>query len=182
MHAELTRDDIRELLIEVCTRLEQAGIQATIRLVGGASMALSGRDRRVTVDIDASYSPALAVEKIVKDIAEERGLPRNWMNSSASAFIPSGAGRQPITLGSGYRIDLATPRTLLAMKLSSARQRDMEDLGYLVAQLDITDPDEAVGIAEEHDGDDDVANPPIARQDAEIVAAQAIQLARGKNL
>lgn len=57
----------------------------------------------------------------------------------------------------------------------------MEDLGYLVAQLEITDPHEAVEIAEELYGDDDVAYPPIARQDAEIVAAQAIKLARNKN-
>ena len=181
MHIELTRDDIRELLSEICARLENAGIQATVRLVGGAAMALSGRDRRVTVDIDASYAPVLAVDKIVQDIAQERGLPRNWMNSSAAAFIPSGARWQPIALGGGYRIDLATPRTLLAMKLSSARQRDMEDLGYLVTQLEITDPHEAVEIAEELYGDDDVAYPPIARQDAEIVAAQAIKLARYKN-
>jgi len=169
MHIELTRDDIRELLSEICARLENAGIQATVRLVGGAAMALSGRDRRVTVDIDASYAPVLAVDKIVRDIAQERGLPRNWMNSSAAAFIPSGARWQPIALGGGYRIDLATPRTLLAMKLSSARQ------------LEITDPHEAVEIAEELYGDDDVAYPPIARQDAEIVAAQAIKLARYKN-
>lgn len=88
MHTELTRDDIRELLSEICARLENAGIQATVRLVGGAAMALSGRDRRVTVDIDASYAPVLAVDKIVQDIAEERGLPRNWMNSSAAHSSP----------------------------------------------------------------------------------------------
>lgn len=40
MRVELTLDDIRELLIEVCARLEKAEIQATIRLVGGAATEL----------------------------------------------------------------------------------------------------------------------------------------------
>lgn len=57
----------------------------------------------------------------------------------------------------------------------------MEDLGYLIAQLEITDSYEAVDIAAELYGDDDVAYPLIARQDAEIVAAQAIKMAK-KNL
>lgn len=57
----------------------------------------------------------------------------------------------------------------------------MEDLGYLIAQLEITDSYEAVDIVAEPYGDDDVAYPLIARQDAEIVAAQAIKMAK-KNL
>lgn len=182
MSVELTVQDIRSLLNEVCARLETTGVHATIRLVGGAAIALSGRERRVTLDIDASYSSPQAVEKIVKEIADERGLPRDWLNSSAKAFIPSGASWTEIDVGDGYSVFLATPQTLLAMKLSSARQRDMSDLSYLVKQMRLTDPDAVAAIAEELYGDDDVAYAPIDREDARIVAAQAIAQARNKNL
>ena len=63
------------------------------------------------------------------------------------------------------------------MELSSARQRDMEDISFLVAALGIEDPNEAVRIAEELYGDDDVAYSPVSREDAPIVALEAIEQA-----
>ncbi len=178
MRVELALDDIRELLNELYSRLEAEGIQETISLVGGDAMALSGLERRVTIDIDGSYSSVLAIEKIVQQIADERGLPRDWLNSSATAFIPAGASWRPITVGGKYRLDLASPQTLLAMKLCSARDRDMEDLSFLIELLEIADPLEVAKIADDLYGDDDVAYSLLARQDAEIVAAQAIKHAR----
>lgn len=77
MSRELTLDEIKSLLRELSSRLESAGHNATFRLVGGAAMALSGRDRRVTQDIDASYSSAADVERVVHQIAGERDLDRD---------------------------------------------------------------------------------------------------------
>ena len=64
------------------------------------------------------------------------------------------------------------------MKLSSARQRDMEDISFLVAALGIEDPNEAVRIAEELYTDDDGADSPVSREDARIVALEALEQAR----
>lgn len=64
------------------------------------------------------------------------------------------------------------------MKLSFARQRDMEEISFLVAALGIEDPHEAVRIAEELYGDDDVAYSPVSREDAPIVALEAIEQSR----
>lgn len=54
----------------------------------------------------------------------------------------------------------------------------MGDLSFLMHKLGIEDPDEAVGIAEELYGNDDVAYSVTARLDAPIVAAEAIEQAR----
>ncbi len=177
MSRELTLEEIRGLLRELIRRLESDGLAITIRLVGGAAIALSGHSRRVTRDVDASYSATDTVEQIIAAIADERGLPTNWLNSSAAAFIPSGATWNEINLGDGHHAFVASLDTLLAMKLSSARQRDMEDISFLVAALGIEDPNEAVRIAEELYGDDDVAYSPVSREDAPIVALEAIEQA-----
>lgn len=57
MSKDFTVDEIRELLGELGARLCAKGITPTIRLVGGAAVAFMGNDRRVTQDIDASYTP-----------------------------------------------------------------------------------------------------------------------------
>lgn len=145
---------------------------------GGVAKALSGHSRRVTRDVDASYSATDTVEQIIAAIADERGLPTNWLNSSSVTFIPSGATWNEINLGDGRHVFVASLDTLLAMKLSFARQRDMEEISFLVAALGIEDPHEAVRIAEELYGDDDVAYSPVSREDAPIVALEAIEQSR----
>lgn len=182
MSRELTLDEIKSLLRVLSSRLESAGHNATFRLVGGAAMALSGRDRRVTQDIDASHSSAADVERVVHQIAGERDLDRDGLNSSAQAFIPVGASWVKVTLGEGHNAYIASPETLLAMKLNSARERDIEDLSFLVAKMGIEDPVEAAKIADDLYGDDDIAYSPLSREDAQIVASEAIGRARQKRL
>ncbi|GAA3307123.1 hypothetical protein [Glutamicibacter nicotianae] len=53
MNKDFTLDEIRELLGELGARLQANGITAMIRMVGGAAIAFSGNDRRVTQNIDA---------------------------------------------------------------------------------------------------------------------------------
>ncbi|MGP9787274.1 DUF6036 family nucleotidyltransferase [Glutamicibacter sp. 287] len=132
MSKDFTIDEIRELLGELGSRLRAKGITPTIRLVGGAAIAFTGNERRVTQDIDASYTPPADVERVVELMAQERNLPSGWLNSSATAFIPAGAKWVSINLGEGLEAYIASPETLLAMKLSSARDRDMPDLSFLL--------------------------------------------------
>ncbi|MBT2515459.1 hypothetical protein [Arthrobacter sp. ISL-30] len=80
-----------------------------------------------------------------------------WLNSSAAAWIPSGAKWIEIDLGAAIDAKVASPETLLAMKLSAARDRDQPDIRHLIRRLGIVRPEEAARIAEELYGDDDVA-------------------------
>lgn len=174
MSKDFTSDEIRELLGELGARLRAKGINPTIRLVGGAAIAFTGNDRRVTQDIDASYTPQAEVERVIESMAQERNLPSGWLNSSATAFIPAGAKWVTINLGYGLKAYIASPETLLAMKLSSARERDMLDISFLLEKLGIQTVEAATKIAAELYGDDDVAYSITSPEDAPIVAEEAI--------
>jgi len=88
MPATMTPKEVRELLEELATRLNAAGITAGIRVVGGAALSILDEDRRSTSDIDAVIVPAGVAADIVTDLANERGLPSNWLNGAALAYIP----------------------------------------------------------------------------------------------
>lgn len=69
------------------------------------------------------------------------------MNSSAVAFISDEAdpNSREITLP-GLRVAVASPEHLIAMKLRSLRERDMDDLEHLFRLTNITTPAEAAEI------------------------------------
>ncbi|NUP73317.1 MAG: hypothetical protein HOQ07_01485, partial [Sinomonas sp.] len=157
MSRDFGRDEVRALLGELGRRLEARGIRADVRLVGGAAVAFTGSTRRRTKDIDAAYAPAVAVEEVAAEMADELDLPGDWLNSSAAAWIPAGAAWTEINLDAPIDAKVASPETLLAMKLSAARDRDQPDIRHLIERLGIDRPEEAVRIAEELYGDDDVA-------------------------
>ena len=83
MPATMTPEEVRELLEELATRLNDAGISAGIRVVGGAALSLLDKDRRATSDIDAVIVPAGVAGDILTDVANERGLPKNWLNEGS---------------------------------------------------------------------------------------------------
>ena len=41
---------------------------------------------RVTKGIDAVYEPKAELQRIIREIAEEKGLPSNWINASAKPW------------------------------------------------------------------------------------------------
>jgi Nucleotidyltransferase of unknown function (DUF6036) len=51
-------EQLRSLLAELSSRLEERGVKGEMFLVGGAAMALAYSRRRATADIDAVLSPS----------------------------------------------------------------------------------------------------------------------------
>lgn len=90
---ELDGDRLRALLAELDQRLAQRGISAGLYVVGGAAIALTISERRLTLDVDA-----LATDQAVYDeaaiIARQHGLPPTWLNPSAAPWIPPRARRR----------------------------------------------------------------------------------------
>ena len=83
----LTPARARALIDELEDRLAAAGVRATIRIAGGAAMALrfpDDPDLRVTM-VDAVYAPRADVDRVIADMAREHGLPGEWMNSAGAA-------------------------------------------------------------------------------------------------
>lgn len=175
MSREFTGDEIRALLAELGRRLRDRGIDADLKLVGGAAVAFTGSHRRTTKDVDASYAPSEAVDAVAAEMADDLGLPQGWLNSPSTAWIPRNATWTEIDLDAPIRVQVATPETLLAMKLNRGEDRDLQDIRHLMLTLGISSPEAAAEIAASKYGDDDIAFTGLAREDAVIIAAEAIE-------
>ncbi|MGL4177061.1 MAG: DUF6036 family nucleotidyltransferase [Dermatophilaceae bacterium] len=139
MSFDLDADRIRALLDELDRRLKAGEVAATLYIVGGAAISLSlpGSDRR-TQDVDGITDDDRVAEHAAA-MAGELGLPENWLNDSARAYIPSvperGSTRPPAP---GLHIELAPLEHLLAMKLAAGRARDRVDIRALADALGVT--------------------------------------------
>ena len=129
---ELTRRDVRGQLF----------------IVGGAAMALAYSTRRVTKDIDAAFEPKRAIYVAAEKVAEEHGLPADWLNDAAKAFMPGkDSEARPLPAIKGIEVTTASPRYLLAMKLMAMRfGEDDEDIEILLGQCDMHSAQEALDL------------------------------------
>lgn len=150
----LTRDDVITGLREVVQELHERDAHATIRIVGGAAMMLRYfEDRRITPDVDASIHTDADLEDIVRTIGGIHGWAKDWLNTAAAGFIPIGGENhwEPIYDDDTVSVWVATPPCLLSMKLKAARRgRDDDDVGVLLAYLQITTVEDAEAVFEEH--------------------------------
>jgi len=176
---ELDREDILELLTVLGARLDARGIHGSVYLVGGAAISTTFDDgRRLTSDIDALTSPADLIAVEAAQIAVERDLPSNWLNSNAKPWIPSPSSDTGATTTRlpGLTVTIASPRHLLAMKMSAFRTIDRSDLVRLFERLDIQTPEQAADIVDEVYGADDLANP--GREESIISARSVLAAAK----
>ena len=169
---ELTADQVRDLLAELGRRLKAKGVDATVYIVGGAAIALEMDARRVTADVDAIFHPETTVREEAEQLAAERGLPKDWLNSSVRGFVPGGDDDAvPLELD-GITVTTASPEHLLAMKMASYPPgKDQSDLELLFDRIGITDPGQAADIALSVYGEYSALLPD---RDELILSAQAI--------
>lgn len=153
-----TSEQIRHLLTALARRLDEHDVSAEIYLVGGAAMALEYNSRRTTRVIDAVYSPEHAVSEAAHTIAEEFGLDPAWLNNAAGAWIPDGRDDDATSfaVAKNLSVKVASPRNLLAMKLSAGRDQDIADIAVLCQTLGIDTAEEAVKVAFQLYGEDSV--------------------------
>lgn len=146
----LSRATIVEALTALGRELSSRGVRAQVFVVGGAAIALAYSTRRVTKDVDAAFEPKAIVYEAAAKVADELGLPADWLNDGAKAFMPGvDADAQPLPEVEGIEVSTASPRYLLAMKLMATRfGEDDEDIEMLLRMLDVHSPDEALAILE----------------------------------
>jgi hypothetical protein len=128
--------------------LSRQGVRGQIFIVGGAAMALAFSTRRVTKDIDAVFEPKSAIYAAAEKVAEEHGLPADWLNDAVKSFMPGkDADARPLPEVDGIEVTTASPRYLLAMKLMAMRfGEDDEDIKILLDQCDMHSAQEALDL------------------------------------
>ncbi len=132
------RDEIEDLLEALADRLASQDEKATVLLVGGAAIAIEYGQRPATRDVDAGISPADDVLAASRALAQERGLPDDWLNE-VKMFMPHDGIRETewkeIIARGRVSIRVAPAEVLLAMKLLAGRgRRDAEDIELLLGR------------------------------------------------
>jgi hypothetical protein len=166
MDGNLTPHDVDTLLRELARRLQQSEATAGIRIVGGAALALMNDQRRTTRDIDAALHPADVIKAVAADIAQAHGLPPNWLNDAALAYIPPVGPEDWIDVvrEGSVTIAIGSPQMLLAMKLYANRgRRDADDIDYLLGVCGVTTVQEAQEIYERYHAQDVLTDQAVAR-------------------
>lgn len=143
----LTRDQIVHALEQLDERLADAGCRAQLYLVGGAVMCLVLRARESTKDVDGWFSEPGAVRDAARRVAEDLGLPEDWLNDAAKAFIPEHAGYDRWRSFPHLDVLVADERTLFAMKCAAARtEQDADDIRVLASRLGVRSSRDALSV------------------------------------
>jgi hypothetical protein len=133
---KFTAEQVTTLLAELDRRLRKRGVAAAIFVVGGAAIAATQvRDGRLTADIDALLDDRAVLDEAAA-IAADRGLPPDWLNPAARAWmppLPPGVLSRPKR--PGLRVTYADDSFLLATKLVASRAKDADDVVALATRL-----------------------------------------------
>ncbi len=154
MHEKPTRRfrraDILKALQALGDELTREGVHGQIFIVGGAAMALAYSTRRVTRDIDAVFEPKTSIYNAAAKVADELGLPDDWLNDAAKDFMPGNDEHaRPVPDIRGIEITTASPHYLLAMKLMAMRfGEDDEDIEVLVRECKLHSAEETLEVLE----------------------------------
>jgi hypothetical protein len=120
-------------------------------LVGGAAMALAYSSRRVTRDLDAVFEPKAEIYDEAAKLAEDHGLPANWLNDGVRLLPDKVAPIEGTSSfsASGIHVGVASPEYLFAMKAMAARQEvDGDDLRTLAAALKLATLQQALDLVD----------------------------------
>jgi hypothetical protein len=141
-----SRATILNALQALGDELTSRDLRGQIFIVGGAAMALAYSTRRVTKDIDAVFEPKSEIYAAAAKVAEDLGLPEDWLNDAVKGFMPGvDEHPRPVPDIRGIEVTTASPRYLLAMKLMAMRfGEDDEDIEVLLRESGLRSADEAL--------------------------------------
>lgn len=146
----LKKDELLKYLEILGERLSKENLHGEIILTGGAVMCLVHSARDMTKDIDALYEPKNDINRLVEDMADEYGLPKNWLNDSVKGFVNENVETKEFMQYGNLKISAVTSDYLLAMKLMSSRVegQDYNDIKFLFRKLGIMELRQAEQVIE----------------------------------
>ena len=115
-----------------------SGAGQRLELVCGGGYALQSYGYRGTVDVDAFYNGNDAIEQMIRDVGDAFGIntaDEVWLNNSISNLNtePPKQYTKVIHQFSNLIVKVVKLDYLIGMKLTSARARDIKDVGEILA-------------------------------------------------
>ncbi|MCP4396862.1 MAG: hypothetical protein GY801_06130 [bacterium] len=131
--------------------LQAQDVKGEICLYGGAVMCLVYKARPSTKDVDAVFEPARLIRQASRQVAEQYGLPDDWLNDGVKGFVVEHP-REVFVDWPHLTIYVVEPDYLLAMKALASRidGTDNEDIRFLIRKLSLTSPEEVFAILEHY--------------------------------
>lgn len=136
-----SRTVLERAFTALAAKLRRRGVVGQVHVVGGAAMLLAYDSRITTRDRDALlFSPDGPMLKAIREVVDEMGWPRTWLNNQASSYVSRTPGEGSPVFDHPFLHVVATPAEhLLAMKVLAARGlRDGEDIRLLLDRLRVT--------------------------------------------
>ncbi|MBM4252789.1 MAG: hypothetical protein FJ146_12520 [Deltaproteobacteria bacterium] len=135
----LTAEQIKSSFNALNEELRRQGHKGEIGIVGGSVMCLIYNARAATRDVDAIFEPSHIIRQAAAKIAGDLGLPTDWLNDGAKAYLVKDFARQDYLQLSNLLVWAPEPKYMLAMKCISARwdSSDSDDVIFLTNYLGI---------------------------------------------
>ena len=129
--------------------------KAEICIVGGAVMCLVFNAREQTKDVDAIFEPKAKVYKLARRVAEDLGLPDDWLNDSAKAYLNTKLEQAEVLNLTHLKIFAPSAKYMLAMKCLAARigTYDESDIEFLIKYLKLSKVKEVLDIVRHYYND-----------------------------
>ncbi len=136
----MTKNEILSAFKKLNAELSKEKCKAEICIVGGAVMCLVFNAREQTKDVDAIFHPKMKVYEMAKKVAAQQGLPEDWLNDSAKAYINDKLEQIEVLNLSFLKIYCPSARYMLAMKCLAARigTKDETDIEFLIKHLKLS--------------------------------------------
>ena len=138
-----------KLFGELSEELEREGLRGHVYIVGGAALIAGYGRERSTHDVDGRIVyEKRGVMKAAGRLAEKHDLPANWLNENATLFMPHKDDSQATTVFNSPALVVtgASAKHLLAMKIDAGRPEDIEDIQWLLDELQIENLEEAIEV------------------------------------
>jgi hypothetical protein len=153
MPPKFTKETLLQLLGALNEQLKRKDITAEICIVGGAAMIIAFGSRESTEDIDALLLKPSSVREAIRQVAENKGLPENWLNDGAKGFASGEQTEMTELLNlSHLRVISPSPEYILAMKCIAARtgldKGDKADAKFLVNHLGLKSTEQVLRVVE----------------------------------
>ncbi len=153
--SSLSREVILRALGRLSEELAHRDVSGELCLFGGTVMVLAFSARVTTKDVDALFQPSQAIRELARHLAEEQGLPTDWLNDGVKGFL---SARHETTVGNlpqfpHLRLTMPVPEYLLAMKCMASRlggttgeQSDVPDIRFLIRHLGLKSASEVLDL------------------------------------